>query len=730
MKNINSKTFKTLSLWLLAIIELDLVYWSLKEFTQCQLGIFSKVCTLALFDTIPIFLAVVFWGTGFFILWHKRPVIEVVFFLWGAGTLSTGLLSGGRDPITIVVFMVLLTLDAPIMAHFYWSMLKRPFKKLERISLSISYTFAGILLVVFLVSFFSLPFLAPPTKLMIRIIEGTFGLTAFWAWIILFQNYRRFVSLASRRFIRLSVMGAIYALLPLLALVILPRLFNMPTILPVLTFPWLLIIPMSYLYATFRSRIAFSEAKIINFLVYIMIATLFICAFLITRDLDELNADSPIRLTASLISIIIFIVSFIPLRKGLTAWVFWFFNGKDSEYKVDLQFLEKTLTTILERDTLTELLVNDLSAVIKPTNTILFLNQNDSYLAFAAAKKQPPERFSPIRLKPNGALALMLLSPQRPFDSIELKKWVSSDHFTDEEKWLLESPEIALWVPLISENQLQGLILLSLREGDDFYTQEDKNLLTSLVTIAGATIRNIILAEGIKAGKEELAQAHYQVITSQEEERKRIARELHDDTIQLLLGISYQVAEINKHTPLISGDSQALNNNLENVRSYLGDAISGLRALINELRPAGLDELGIESALENMVDKISATTPSAPEIHLEIHSDVVNLPDTHSICVYRIVQEAIRNAIKHAEASQISVLLEKQNQGISLSISDNGKGFLLPDRLSKLTTENHFGLVGILERAGSIGGKVEVLSNPGKGTRIIAHLPYTEMRSL
>lgn len=146
---------------------------------------------------------------------------------------------------------------------------------------------------------------------------------------------------------------------------------------------------------------------------------------------------------------------------------------------------------------------------------------------------------------------------------------------------------------------------------------------------------------------------------------------------------------------------------------------SMLRELIGELRPVGLDEFGIGSALDGFIERYRRQVgPNIPQIHMKIDNRLQNLPDEIAICLFRIFQEAFRNSINHAQAKNIYVELIQEEGDIVLKIKDDGSGFQVPNHLGELSMAGHYGLVGINERVSWINGKCCISSTPGKGTEV------------
>ncbi|MDP3512703.1 MAG: PAS domain S-box protein [Sulfuritalea sp.] len=201
--------------------------------------------------------------------------------------------------------------------------------------------------------------------------------------------------------------------------------------------------------------------------------------------------------------------------------------------------------------------------------------------------------------------------------------------------------------------------------------------------------------------------------TVREEERARIARELHDEMGQALTALRIDLG-------WLRGKCQPLGTpTVERVGSALGvveHSIVSLRRISEDLRPAMLDSLGLAAAVEHHVTKFSERTGIA--CRLSMNREEFELDDRLATTVFRIVQETLTNVARHAGASEVTVRIDEVEDGIRLTIEDNGRG--ISDAKDKKT----FGLLGMRERVAMLGGRLEIHSRPGKGTRIAGWLPH------
>ena len=205
-------------------------------------------------------------------------------------------------------------------------------------------------------------------------------------------------------------------------------------------------------------------------------------------------------------------------------------------------------------------------------------------------------------------------------------------------------------------------------------------------------------------------------IASSERERRRWARELHDETLQELGALNVmQTAALN------ADDPEALRQALTRANAQVEQIIAGLQSLITELRPASLDQIGVGAAVGTLAERVQSR--SGLEVDLDLDLDYENgrapqrLEPELEATIYRLVQEALSNVVKHAGATRARVKIEESDGTVAITVEDDGSGFNGDSR------DGGFGLVGMRERVGLRGGDLKIDSSPQSGTRVDAILP-------
>jgi signal transduction histidine kinase len=279
---------------------------------------------------------------------------------------------------------------------------------------------------------------------------------------------------------------------------------------------------------------------------------------------------------------------------------------------------------------------------------------------------------------------------------------------------MLEDPEVSheearrlaartgLFVPLVARGEAIGVIAVHDKLGADArFSDEDLRLAEIFAARAAVAVS---LSE--RVAKDTLRR----VVEAQELERRRLARELHDETGQALTSILLGVKAIRASST--TADAERAESD---VRALIVQALQDVRALAVELRPTALDDFGLVAALERLAETFQARSGLKTLVQANIDG---RLPPEIETVLYRVVQEALTNVIKHAGAEHVSIVLRSRDGSVAVTIDDDGRGFVQTD-----VRDEALGLLGMRERLALVGGMLEVESSPDSGTTIAAQVP-------
>jgi len=232
-----------------------------------------------------------------------------------------------------------------------------------------------------------------------------------------------------------------------------------------------------------------------------------------------------------------------------------------------------------------------------------------------------------------------------------------------------------------------------------------------------------ILEQRVQARTQELRQLLSKIVSVQEDERRRIARELHDETCQTLAALGMKLdAALSAPTPKI------VHERLSEARAFAGRTLSDIHALIYDLRPSVLDDLGLFPAIRWLAEH--NLTPAHIAYRCEVTLPGRTLSSERETTLFRAIQEAIRNVARHSEATQVLIQVEERKHDLQVEIEDDGHGFDLASVAVPGPSGRGLGLLGMRERLSMVGGAVEVISSADAGTRVILRVPFAEENHL
>jgi signal transduction histidine kinase len=263
--------------------------------------------------------------------------------------------------------------------------------------------------------------------------------------------------------------------------------------------------------------------------------------------------------------------------------------------------------------------------------------------------------------------------------------------------------EAALIVPLVYRGTALGALMAFDRlTGDVTFTREDEQLLEAFAASAATAVATAKTVEADRLRRS---------IEAAEAERRRWARELHDETLQALGGLKVLLSSAAR-----AGDAEAMRPAVAQAIEHVTTEIANLRALITELRPAALDQLGLLPALTSLLQRTATTTGLEVESDVTLADPDARLPEEIETTVYRLVQEALTNVAKHAGAHRVEVRIREDAGRLDVLVADDGRGL-------RGATGGGFGLVGMRERVELAGGELTVEDHAPGGTVVRARIP-------
>lgn len=736
MRKVQSKIFWQHSLvGSLLVASVLLIVWSGVETWQYSCTELSEpmlsrssACFSRLRGLEPLIVGAGFWSVGL-ITWYLRQTYSTIaFFLLSASVLAAGQLSVLDSSPGSRIFSLTLTWIAPLAVHFHLKVFGRVLRRWEQRLVWALYAVAVLLTIPLALSW---PlgelrarswFVELNTGIRLNLMVGLVLTVMF-----LVYNYQTLTSVVARQRLRLFVSGSILAFLPLL-FSLLPATLQAAPVLPYeVTFPWLLLSPLAFVYAIFRYRLVRVERVLNRAAGYYMLAILLLAIYLATTLALPKRTLEQWPLANALLSVGLLLLA-LPLQKLLQHLMNWIWYGHTLHYIDVVERLSGLLALTLDRDRLRQLVIDELSEALHLAGVALWVKDREDSLVLLGATGFGVSTLADQRLPLDGQLARYLAQQPTLVDHTRVWDATSTTALLPLEQKLLALPNIARWVPLHSGGVLQGILLIGPWCDDSELNAEYERILATIARQSAVAVHNVLLIEQVHLGHRELTRAHQQLLMEREQTQQRLAQDLHDGPVQQIFGISYQLGglqrQLNAPGPRSAEAKSSLPHDLEALRHEIVGVGTELRNLIGELCPPGLDELGLTDALLGYVQRLRRLDDAElPAVVLDLDESGTLLEEPVAICLFRVAQEALRNVVKHSQATEVRLSLRVSAQAAVLAISDNGQGFQVPTRLTQLTQTNHFGLLGMTERVAWVGGQLTIRSEVGMGTEVLAQIP-------
>ncbi len=291
------------------------------------------------------------------------------------------------------------------------------------------------------------------------------------------------------------------------------------------------------------------------------------------------------------------------------------------------------------------------------------------------------------------------------------------------EYFIKEGIKSVIFSPMVHGKKLVGFFVLSTMEDFKTFTKEEIRLAQTIADQVAVAIENAKLLELVRKSSEDLKTLSAQLINVQEDERKKIAQELHDEIGQTLFAMKMNLEMTKKNLPPDLEKLEDMKNRLTDTENLLSQTIDQIRNLTTDLRPSMLDDFGLIPALNWYIDNFSKRTNI--KVYLKAKNFKPRLSSEVETTFYRIIQEALTNVAKHAQATEVSILLALKNSNACLAVEDNGIGF---DAKKATFPKDRLGIFSIKERVGLLNGEFEIHSKANRGTKLSVKIPLVEKR--
>jgi signal transduction histidine kinase len=410
-------------------------------------------------------------------------------------------------------------------------------------------------------------------------------------------------------------------------------------------------------------------------------------------------------------------------RQELAKWNIDLENKIEQRTK-ELSALNAVVTTISQSLNLDKILNDALTTILAvmgiEAGVVHLLDEKADQLITMVHRGLSPEYAQKImRLKPGEDIAGQVVQSGEPIVVNDVMNRPEATAMVGE-RWKLRA---YISLPVKSKNKVLGAISLASYTPDKFGL-ETVRLLSAMGDAVGIAVENARAAQSLEEASKIREQLLEKLISAQEEERRRIARELHDEASQSLAALVINLEAIADTLPVRYHDTR---QKLDFLKEQATQTAGGIRNLALELRPSALDDLGLSMAIDWYVKDY--LTKRGLDVKIEVIGPKTKLPSYTETMLFRIIQEALTNIVKHAEASLVKVQLQLSDSVAMVQVEDNGKGFDVEATLSGEGIRRNLGLHGMAERATLLGGTFTIRSQPGQGTRLRVEMPLGEGNS-
>ncbi|MDP3879544.1 MAG: histidine kinase [Dehalococcoidales bacterium] len=444
--------------------------------------------------------------------------------------------------------------------------------------------------------------------------------------------------------------------------------------------------------------------------------------FVLQTFFQDWMGYSSLTLAAALAFLIA--VLFNPLRSLIQKWLDRLFYRETYDYRQILLSFSDKISNVLDLGELAQSILEPLVKAMHVKQVALLFPGDESNDFSTRFVQQVGKEGTLAKLKlPGDSPIVSWLSGEgkslrREFmDNIPQLKGL-----WDAERAVISALEVDLFCPIRSKGSLIGILALGKKQSGSSYSDEELDLLMTMANEAAIALENARILDRLKSQQLRVEQLLTQAVLAQEDERKRISVDLHDSVAQWLVAAVYGTQTCSQ---VLAGNgnrngNDEVRNELVTVENTVTKSLKELRRVVIGLRPPALDELGLSHALRQSLEdlKVDGLECTYSEVGIPLR-----LPSSVEIAVYRVVQEALNNIRKHADATKVDLNFECNEHRLLVEITDDGKGFDLSQTLDSAISVGHIGLLGMKQRAEMLGGDIRVKTREGMGSTVTLSLP-------
>jgi len=417
---------------------------------------------------------------------------------------------------------------------------------------------------------------------------------------------------------------------------------------------------------------------------------------------------------------IVIALLFNPVRDFIQKWIDRLFYRETYDYRQMLLSFSSKISNVLDLGELAQSILEPIVKAMHVKRAALLFPEIESgdFKARFIQQTTEEEFFTKLRFSNNNPIVTWLTTEARVFRREFINLVPQFKGLWEVERVALDALGVELLCPIRSKGNLIGILTLGEKQSGSSYSDEESDLLMTMANEAAVAVENARMLDSLKSQQLQVEQLLAQVVLAQEEERNRISIDLHDSVAQWLVAASYGAQTFRQ--ALSKDESEKSRSELAEMESTIIKSLKELRRVVVGLRPPALDELGLTHALQQSLEDLKA---DGLNCRFSAAGELNRLPSSMEIAVYRVVQEALTNIRKHANATRVNLRLQFQEDRLLVEIHDNGRGFNLSQTINSAISVGHLGLLGMKQRAEMLGGDIKITTNEGRGTIITLSLP-------
>ena len=541
-----------------------------------------------------------------------------------------------------------------------------------------------------------------------------------WAAITLVRHYREATDPASRTRITFLLVG--------LAIVTAGLLTNLSDALVKYPVDHVanLLYAMIIAYVIHRHRLFEIRVVLHRGLVYFVLTALFTAVYLFAlfglQALFQSLTGRPSLFLAALLAVAMALI-FTPLRNFTQEQVGRLIYGEAHHYRKLLFSFSSRMSGVLNLEELAQGMLQPVMSVMRPQWAgLLFPDplSGDFRLQFTEGQSPSQDGFE-MRIRRGNPLLGWFAQEGSPLRIEMLNVLPQAQALWEEERSYIVNNYVDLLCPVVSRGNLTSILVLGVKQSDVPYSEEELEMLMTMCNGAAVVAENARTLDSLRQQQRRAEQLLTQVVEAQEEERQRVASDLHDSVAQWLVRASYQaqacIVLLSQHR------EEELRDDLTAIEETLRASIKELRQVLAGLRPPALEEMGLTHAIHQDMGRLEADGVSCS---FEVEGTAVRLPASAEIAVFRTAQETLTNVSKHAQATEVSLKLDFRDDELLIEIRDNGCGFNVSRALETAGSAGHMGLLGIKQRVDALGGVLQITSDQGSGTGVEIRMPIQQ----